>query len=288
MLAREISMPHITESAKLSWEEKPTPREGRIQRKALASGTAGAPDNFEFNLYRFFPGYLTPRHRNHCEQMRFGLNSQLSYEPGKYVSDGALVYFPEGAYYGPQGTDVISEILLLQYGGAAGQGCLSQTQLFTARAEMVKEGVFKDGVYTWYTPDGTKHNQDAGEAMWEHVFKQKVQYIRPRMPEAVKLETEAFKWVPTKQSGVDEKSLAVFTERRTAAAMVRATASSQLRLEPGRRQLLFTLKGDFEIDGRTCGPMTSLYSDVGETLDVSLKAGFETLLITLPDSGTAH
>jgi hypothetical protein len=277
-------MPQVTESAKLDWEEKPTPREGRIQRKSLAKGQEGDPNNFEFNLYRFFPGYLTPRHRHNWEQFRFGLpGSQISYEPGKIVSENSLVYFPEGAYYGPQGTDTVSDIVLLQYGGASGAGYLSQEQLMVARAEMIKEGTFKDGVYTWHTPDGTKHNQDAAEAVWERVFQTKVQYIKPRIPESVKLETEAYKWVPTETVGLDEKALAMFTERKTAAAMYRATAPTRLKLTSGRRHLLFTLKGECEVQGNSCGAYTSIFFDENETVDLALKPGFETLAITLPD-----
>jgi len=242
-------MPIVTESSKLEFEEKPTPRPGRIQWKELAKGVAGAADNFEFNIYRFHPGYTTPRHRHNWEQMRFGLNSELTYEPRKVVSNGSLVYFPEGAYYGPQETPTISEILLLQYGGASGQGYLSQEQLIAARAEMMKTGEFINGVYTWYV-DGKKHNQDAPEAIWEYVFKKKIRYVKPRIPESVKFEIDAFDWFPSDIDGLEEKFLAVLTERKVKAAVYRAVRPTTIKLGPDERQLYFTLKGEFSVLGK--------------------------------------
>ncbi len=275
-------MPVITESAKLPFEEKPTQRAGRIQWKELAKGVAGAADNFEFNIYRFFPGYTTPRHRHNWEQMRFGLNSELTYEPGKVISNGSLVYFPEGAYYGPQESPVISDILLLQYGGASGQGYMSQEQFFASREALMKTGEFNGGIYTCYDEVGKKHNQDGAEAIWEHVFKKKIHYVKPRIPESVKFQVDAFNWVPSGIDGVEEKLLAVLTERRVTAAMVRATRRTQLKVAADQRQLFFTFKGEFGVAGKTCGPQTSIYSDRGESLELTLEPGWESLMITLP------
>jgi hypothetical protein len=275
-------MPLITESAELAWEEKPTQREGRIQRKHLAKGREGAPDNFEFNLYRHIAGYGTPRHRHNWEQMRFGLNSTMTYDPGKSISTGSLVYFPEGAYYGPQETPETSEVLLLQYGGASGQGYLSQEQLFVAREALLKKGELKGGIYTWTDASGKKHNQDGAEAIWEEVFQRKIQYIKPRIPEPVKLETDAFHWVDSDTPGLEEKFLAMFTERKVKAMMVRATQAATLPVSANERNLFFTLKGNFSLAGRQCGTHTSLYSDRGEALTLALEPGWEALMITLP------
>lgn len=276
-------MPIITESARLEWEEKPTPREGRIQRKALAKGDEGAPDNFEFNLYRFFPGYTTPRHRHNWEQFRFGLDSTLTYDPGKEISDGTLVYFPEGAYYGPQESKTVSDVLLLQYGGASAQGYLSQEQLIAARAAMATKGEFKNGVYTWYTDDGVKHNQDASEAVWEHVFQKKIRYVKPRIPESVKMDPAAYDWLPTGTAGLEEKLLGMFTERKVLAAMVRATAPVTLASSADDRDLYFTTAGHCVVEGRRCGPHTALFSERGETTAVQLEPGCELLRIRLPN-----
>jgi len=278
----EGEMPMITESSKLPFDEKPTQREGRIQRKALAKGVAGAPDNFEFNIYRFFPGYMTPRHRHNWEQMRFGLDSELTYEPSKVISTGSLVYFPEGAYYGPQESPVISDILLLQYGGASGQGYLSQEQLFAAREELMKVGQFKGGIYTHFTEDGKKHNKDGAEAIWEHVFKKRIRYVKPRIPESVKFEIEAFEWIASTEEGLEEKLLAVLTERKVKAAVFRSTHRTRLKVSADERQLFFTLKGEFSTLGKTYGPLTSVFCDRGESLEFSLEAGWESLAITLP------
>lgn len=280
-------MPMITESTTMEWEEKPTPREGRIQRKPLARGEEGAPDNFEFNLYRFFPGYSTPRHRHNWEQMRFGLESTLTYDPGKMISNNSLVYFPEGAYYGPQESKTTSDILLLQFGGASEQGYLSQEQLFKARAAMTEKGEFKNGIYTWYEADGTKHNQDASEACWEHVFQKKIRYIKPRIPESVKMDLDAYTWLPTGTPGLEEKLLGIFTERRVAAVAWRATAPCTLTLQRGQRDLLFSLAGGFTVNGRTCGKHTALFSERDEQLALHLAPGFEGLVITLPNLAAA-
>ena len=271
----------ITESAKNDWRDKPSPRDGGIRIKPLARGVPGAPDNFEFNLYRFLKGYATPRHRHNFEQMRFGISGAITYDPGKPVSPGSLVYFPEGAFYGPQDNPVESDILLLQYGGASGQGYISQEQIIQARADMSKTGSFKDGIYTWYDATGKKHNKDGVEAIYEHVFGREVEYVNPRITESVKIDTLAYHWVSA-GAGLEEKPLATFTERRVSASMVRAIGTATLSLPADRRQLLFNFKGRFSVDGRSCGEQTSVYSDRGEALTLKLEPGWEALCVTLP------
>lgn len=274
-------MPHVTETEKVEWFDKPSPRDGLIRIKPLAKGTPGAPDNFEFNLYHFGPGYFTPRHRHNFEQMRFALSGELTYDPKKPIRPGSLVYFPEGAYYGPQDNPVDSLILLLQYGGASGQGYLSQQQLIAARAEMSKTGNFHEGIYTWYDAGGKKHNMDGVEAIYEHVFKQPVRYVKPRIPESVCMDATAYEWI-ARGDGIDEKLLGVFTERRASAAMLRATRGAQLKMPTAERQLLFTLEGGFRLGERECGKHTSVFCDRGEACTLDLLPGCEAIVYTLP------
>lgn len=98
----------------------------------------------------------------------------------------------------------------------------------------------------------------------------------------MKFEVDAFNWVPSGDDGVEEKLLAVLTERRVTAAMVRATRRTQFTVAADQRQLFFTFKGAFGVLGKTCGPQTSIYSDRGESLELTLEPGWESLLITLP------
>ena len=274
-------MPKIVESAKLEFEEKPTPRAGRIQWKTLAKGVPGTLNNFEFNVYRFHPGYGTPRHRHNFEQIRFALNGDMTYDPDKELSPGSLTYFPEGAYYGPQNTPSASDVLLLQFGGASGQGFHGQEELFAAREEMMKTGEFKGGVYTYYK-DGKKHNQDAPEAVFEHIYKRKVEYVKPRIPEPVKFDPSAFSWIVSDIDGIEEKLLGVLTERKVKSVMYRAVKPAKMKLGADERQLFFTLNGEFSIEGRKCGPMTSIFCEKGESSELALEPGWESLMIRLP------
>jgi hypothetical protein len=272
----------VTETAKMDWQEKPTPREGRIQRKPLAKGAPGAPNNFEFNLYRFHTDYTTPRHRHNFEQMRFGVKGLITYVPKKLIEPGTLVFFPEGAYYGPQETPETADILLLQYGGASGQGYLSQEQLFQAKAEMSKTGTFSEGVYTVVTDDGRKVNQDAVEACYEHVFHKKVDYSRPRIPEPIEIVSEAHSFVKTDIEGLWKKTLGVFTEREVSARIYEARAGTELPSDSSRRRLVFSLQGQMHLDGKTLEPLTSLYADQGEEMKLKLDTGWQGLMIELP------
>jgi hypothetical protein len=272
----------IVESESADWEEKPTPRAGRIQYKPLAQGDPGAPHNFEFNLYRFHPGYFTPRHRHNFEQMRLALSGDMTYVKGATLEPGSLVYFPEGAFYGPQETPHVSDVLLLQYGGASGQGYMSQKQLWAARDELSKTGEFTGGVYSWTEENGKQHNQDAVEACYVHTFGKPVEYVKPRIPAPVEMVTGAYHWVDAQEPGMLEKLLGTFTERRVEVRMLKAADATRFVLPRGRRELLFSFAGDMRLGDTKLLKGTSVFCDKDEALELELEDGWEAIEVVLP------
>ena len=275
-------MAHVVDAAKMEWQSKATPRSGQIDRKPLAKGTPGKRDNFEFNIYRYHPGYGTPRHRHTFEQMRIGLSGSITYLPKKSITPGVLVSFPEGAYYGPQQTEEVTDQLLLQYGGASGQGYLSQEQLIQARAELAENGTFENGIYSVVDDQGIHRRMDAVEAIYEHVFGVPVKYIEPRTPDPVAFNIRAHHWIPSETPGLQEKSLCVFTERRAGAVVYEAISDAKLGLDAGRRELVYTFDGDLEVDGDRYGTQAAVFLDTGDDTVLSVKPGWQGLVITLP------
>lgn len=274
----------VTESAKMEWAAKSTPRKGTNRWKQLAKGGApGSPWNFEFNLYQFEAGYETPRHRHNFEQMRFALTGNMTYAPKKVMSPGSLTYFPEAAYYGPQVAPDTSNILVLQYGGASGQGYISLEQMMEARAELANTGTFDGGIYKYTDAEGRSHNLDGYEACWQHIKGEPVKFVKPRITEPVKFELAAHEWTESDLTGLQERFLASLTERHTTARVVRAASDTTVVFEPDQRVLLFTLAGDMTVDGATCGPETALFSE-GQRTEIAAHAGWESLMITLPST----
>ncbi len=184
----------VSPASGLSWETVSGHRSGRIEFKRLLAGRAGAPDNYELSVVRSGPDYFTPRHRHNFDQLRVGLTGALNYAPGRDVDPGGAVYFPEGTFYGPQRCSVDAEVLLLQCGGAGGEGFMSYEELGRGHAELARLGSFEDGVFRREPGQPGRKNQDGYEAIWEHVNRRELRYPEPRWDEPVSMRVAAFAW----------------------------------------------------------------------------------------------
>jgi hypothetical protein len=131
------------------------------------------------------------------------------------MTAGWVGYFPESAFYGPQLMDPNLKLLVLQCGGASGLGFASVEQRRQAMIEMVEQGgSFEEGMYTWFDDAGQRHNQDAFEALWEHINKEKISYPQSRFASIVLMDSANFDWKKDADSpGVAYKWLGTFTER---------------------------------------------------------------------------
>ena len=203
----------IVHASRMDWGENlAAHRHGGMAHKLLFEGEEGSPDNYALVLANESSEYYSPRHRHCWDQVRFCLEGAVPIGPKLAVEAGEAAYFPEGVHYGPQqgGPDRIE--LLLQFGGASGQGYLSAAQLRRARTDLVREGAFENGVFRRTNGDGGKKNEDAYEAIWRHVTGRPIDYGQPRYKAPIIMRTDAFRWGAA-ATGVKRKSLGIFPDR---------------------------------------------------------------------------
>jgi len=206
-------------ASKTEWGTVSGHRSGGIDFKRLLQGEDGAPDNFEFSFVRTAGDYYTPRHRHNFDQVRFCIEGSMNYGPGKDLKAGAVGYFPEGSFYGPQKDTVGSIVLLMQTGGAAGYGFMSYRQLNDGYQKLSDLGNFDNGVFSRVAPDGATQRMDGYEAIWEYVNKRSVEYPPPRYEEPVVMHPENFGWRAI--GGFDYKHLGSFGERGLEVGFIR-------------------------------------------------------------------
>ncbi|MCX7197273.1 MAG: hypothetical protein NTW37_04620, partial [Proteobacteria bacterium] len=151
-----------------------------------------------------------------------------------------------------------------------------------AAAALKQKGVFEKGVYTWYKPDGTKVNQDAYEAVWEHVHERKLEYPKPRYDRPVFIRSERFDWVSLRECpGVESKPIGVFTERESSVTLYRLAAGA--RLDLAGPSLMFVLAGDgCTSDGEPLAKHTSCHLKDGEAGTLVAGNGLELVQLGLP------
>ena len=264
-------------------------RGGGLATKLLLAGEEGRPENFRLTLGRDRGGHQNPRHHHNFDQIRLSLQGTLSIADDVDLEEGQIGYFPEGTWYGPQAPATSERItLVLQFGGASGQGFISTRQMQQGYAELSRVGEFTGGVFRRSDGAGRK-NQDAFEAIWEHVSGRSLAYPPERYSAPILMNPENFAWVPARdRHGVARKRLGSFTERGTRIELVRLDAGARLALgEDGTRLLLFALKGEGEAAGEAWEPHAAfqiepLVAGKGERATIAATAPAELLLIALP------
>lgn len=256
-------------------------RQGVIKAYRLVEGEPG-PGNFALRLVNIAGEFMSPRHRHNFDQFRMQLEGTYSYAADGVFTPGSVGYFPEGVYYGPQTSSGDTWNLLLQFAGASGSGYTSEEEGNRAAAALKEKGVFEKGVYTWYKPDGTKVNQDAYEAVWEHVHGRKLEYPKPRYDRPVFIRSDRFDWVPVRERpGVESKPIGVFTERESTVTLYRLAAGA--RLELAGPSLVFVLAGDgLAAGGEPVAKHTSCYLKDGEAGTLVAGSGLELVQLGLP------
>ena len=194
--------------------------------------------------------------------------------------------FPEGTRYGPQKALSPSRAtLVLQFGGASGNGYMSEAQFQQGLAEMKQgPGTFANGIYTQEKPGGGKINQDAYEAVWEHVNGRDLAYPKERYSHAVFMEPANFDWLPG-APGLASKLMGVFSERGSRLHFHRMDAGSRMALEDG--SLYFVCAGAGEVAGKHYSPRTTIHVEHGELADLRAANATEVLQIGLPRFATA-
>ena len=243
----------IVHCAEIPWGESLVAQRGDTEgmaHKRLFEGEEASPDNYMLVMSREPKSYFSPRHRHPWDQIRFCLEGKIPIAKGLYVDGGEIGYFPESAHYGPQegGDDRI--VLLLQFGGASGQGFIGPDRLKRARLEMAEHGTFESGVYS-IERDGGRTNRDAYEAVWDHVMGSAPDYVEPAYKAPIVMRPEALGWEDTGETGVSLRRVGTFPYRELSirAWRIAQGANHELSGDPALR-FLFVTEGSGSIDGK--------------------------------------
>ena len=261
-------------------------RQGTFIYQRLMEGEPRTPGNFLFEIVETTTDFFSPRHRHNFDQFRFQLEGEFDFDRNGRMKPGIIGYFPEGTPYGPQTSSVRSLTLVLQFGGASGNGYMTQREMEAGATELKKEGVFEKGIYHRNEGAEGKRNMDGYQAVWEFVNQRPMVYPKPRYHDPLMMDPASFDWLPVPGApGVCEKLMGVFTERRTGAAFLRVDAGARARLE-GRR-LYFIIDGKGEVGGTAYDRRTTIYCDTGDAAELAATSPTELLVLTLPQFATA-
>ena len=256
-------------------------RAGGFSSRRLLDGHEGSPANFSLQLGLTPDSYLSPRHRHNFDQVRYQLEGEYDFSSDGVMKPGTVAYFPEGTYYGPQSSSVRSLTLVLQFGGASGNGYMSPEQYDRAAAELRELGTFANGAYTVVTPDGRKSNKDAYEAVWERVNGRPLVYPRGRYSRPVFMQPENFDWLPIEgQPGASGKFLGEFSERHTRIAWYQIETGASLIL--AGRSIYFVTSGSGHAGAQEFAQRSTIYVEDDAPGGVTARETVELLQIGLP------
>lgn len=243
-------------------------REGQIEFRYLLKGQAGSPQNYELSLVRTQGRFYGPPHRHNFDQIRWVLSGSVG-EPGKLVvRSGEVGYYPEGTPYQIDSGD--AEVLLLQFGGASGNGFTHYDQLRAYYPKLAELGEFTEGLFRWHNPPASKAKQQDGyEALWEAINRRPLVYPQQRYRHPTVMNPEGFAWLPCPDSKLERRELGRFTERAITIAQLRLSAGEKARIEsPHSIRLLYVLEGSGKADDHTLRPgcafevITNQYADI--------------------------
>jgi hypothetical protein len=229
-----------------------TMREGVLAQKHLLFGQDDTPTNYDLNMGRAGSGgWRTPRHRHNFDQIRYVIKGQLPYGENLLLPEGSIAYFPESVPYGPQDRAEGLETMVLQFGGASGQGYLSVARRDEANAALNKKGSFQSGMFTYTDDSGTVQSVDGSAACFEEATGQKLEFALPRYTDVIAMNPDAFEW-KTEEDGVYTKTLGVFTERAAQISFVKLDPEASYK--GGAKdsiEILFQTKGRVLVDNVT-------------------------------------
>jgi hypothetical protein len=256
------------------------------QFKTLLNGDDTALDNFRLYFVSQQGEVDVPRHRHNFDQIRMCLEGpgKQNFGKDKWIAPGEIAYFPEGTPYGPEQSNSERLSITLQFGGASRSGFISSNRLHKAMEEMKAFGTFEKGIFKreGELAPGEKRNQDAYEAIWEHVNQKKLVYPKPRYGEAILIKPDGFEWEACEdQPGLARKPLCSFSERSLQLSVVKLEPGARARVPSrGGIQIGFVLSGDGAVNGEAVRKYSAFSGR--EDFALSSRDGMELLLIGLP------
>ncbi|HLY58543.1 MAG TPA: hypothetical protein VKS60_23475 [Stellaceae bacterium] len=277
----------IVHAGRMDWGENlAAHRHGGMAHKLLFEGEEGSPDNFLLVLAREGADYYSPRHRHAWDQVRLCLEGAIPIGKDWYVRAGEVGYFPEGVPYGPQEGGPDRLVLLLQFGGASGQGYLGPDQLRRARTELEREGTFERGVFRRTRGDG-RRNEDAYEAIWRHVTGRPIAYATSSYEAPIVMRPEELPW---RNVGPDlrAKEIGRFAERGLSLHEISLAPNARYAVaaEPGR-SFIFVRAGEGSCDDEAYAPHTTIRLEPDEAVALSARTPTRLFAISVEPAAVA-
>jgi hypothetical protein len=260
-------------------------REDIQKTTMLLEGKEDSPNNFFVNLMYALGEHHGPLHHHDFDQIRFPIEGEFVYAPGKVLQEGWVGYFPEGTYYGPQIRRPGLLLFYAQFGGASGGGHLSRHQRRSARDQLSAKGTLAKGMFTYTDDDGAVQTMDAHEAMGEVTRGTKRDYPAPRYNDVIAMNPANFSWISDHDApGITYKWLGTFNERGTRVGFIGLEAGSTLNVGlHSAPELLFLTKGSVVCRGQACPRHSALALDPFEgPVPITAVEPAEFLCIQLP------
>jgi len=280
---------NIAHAETTPWGPVRTLRGGKLTFKELLAGNDASPTNFSLVLADTDLSFKSPRHRHNFDQVRITLQGSTNYGPRQNIEVGDIAYFPEGVHYGPQDQELVgrsSLAMVIQFGGASGNGYMSQRQARQAQRELEAHGRFEDGVFKRERGDaGGRVNQDAYEALWEHTNGRRIEYPRPRLTEPVHFRAANIPWMSVEdQPGASTKELGRFSERGIGITCLRLDAGALYSLPASdHERILFFNEGTGTFSsGETWATWDAAHLGNGEAPAMRAADATTAMVLTLP------
>ncbi|PPR12151.1 MAG: hypothetical protein CFH41_00184 [Alphaproteobacteria bacterium MarineAlpha11_Bin1] len=260
-------------------------RKGKILLKRLIEGEMGSPENYGLHIGRESAEFFSPRHRHPWDQIRYCISGSVPIGPGKTIEAGEIGYFPEGLHYGPQeGPE--RTVMVLQFGGASGNGYLNRDEVNRAYEELSEVGSFDKGVFRRSRGKG-KRNLDGYEAIWQHLTGAPLVFPRPRYSAPVIMKPGNFAWRAGRESGVYLKNLGRFSDRGMEVTIVRLDRGGHRILQDVEHlRIVFVMKGQGRCGIRNYKRHTAIEFKSGEAASFMPAVTTELLCITIPSVTT--
>jgi hypothetical protein len=239
-------------------------RVGSFIFKDLGSGRPGSPDNFLLRLVTSGTDFFSPRHMHNFDQVRVQIQGRFAFDADGVMDPGSIGYFPEGTAYGPQTSRDDTVQLVMQIGGASGNGYLSESERVAAVEALASQGEFRGG---HYYRSGSEQGMDGFQAAWEQAQGRAMVYPPQRLQRPLLVDPQAFEWLPCAMPGVEEKTIVNFGRRTVGVRLVRVAAGARCELTGPLSCFWEQGGGDCEAGGRRqpCGRFDTLHLAHGES-----------------------
>jgi len=203
-------------------------RQGTFRYVELGEGAPGTPENFNLRWVLSEPDFFSPRHHHNFDQVRLQLRGEFGFDADGNMPPGSVGFFPEGTLYGPQTSRDDTVQLVMQIGGASGNGYLSEAERIAAVDELAKHGEFKSGKYFPHGA-GLTEGIDGFQAAWEKAQGRQMIYPPQRFTRPILAYPEAMEWIADPaQPGVATKLMWDFGPRTVGLRLVRQQPGSKM------------------------------------------------------------